>query len=55
MTDSDPKHCCPQVKVCGLTRVEEASACVQNGADAIGLVFYPKSPRNVTKDQAKEI
>jgi len=45
----------PQVKVCGLTKVDEALECVSLGADAIGCVFYPLSPRNVTDDQAKEI
>lgn len=45
----------PQVKICGLTRVDEARACAELGADAIGCVFYPKSPRHVTDDQARAI
>jgi len=45
----------PQVKICGLTTVEKAIQCVELGADAIGCVFYPKSPRNITDAQAKEI
>lgn len=45
----------PQVKVCGLTRVDEAVACAAAGAAAIGLVFYPPSPRSVTPDQARRI
>jgi len=45
----------PQVKVCGLTRVENALECIALGADAIGCVFYPKSPRHVTDDQARDI
>lgn len=45
----------PQIKVCGLTRPDEAAASVDLGADAIGLVFYPKSPRNVTNYQAADI
>jgi len=45
----------PQVKICGLTRVEQAVQCVALGADAIGCVFYPKSPRHLTDDQAGEI
>ena len=46
---------CPQVKICGLTHPHEAAQCARLGADAIGLVFFPKSPRNVTPDQAREI
>jgi phosphoribosylanthranilate isomerase len=45
----------PQIKICGLTRVDEAVKCAELGADAIGCVFYPKSPRNVTGTRAKEI
>ena len=45
----------PQVKICGLTRVEQALQCVALGADAIGCVFYPKSPRHLTNDRAREI
>jgi len=45
----------PQVKICGLTRVEQAVQCVALGADAIGFVFYPKSPRHLTDDRAEEI
>jgi phosphoribosylanthranilate isomerase len=45
----------PQIKVCGLTRVDEAVACAQAGAAAIGLVFYPPSPRYVSGHSAREI
>ena len=45
----------PQVKVCGLTRVENALECIALGADAIGCVFYPKSPRHVTDEEARDI
>lgn len=45
----------PQVKICGLTRADEALACAEAGADAIGLVFYPPSPRHVSVDAAHEI
>jgi phosphoribosylanthranilate isomerase len=45
----------PQVKICGLTTVEEALACAELGANAVGLVFYPPSPRFVTDDQAAAI
>ena len=45
----------PQVKVCGLTNQDEAAGCVSLGADAIGCVFFSKSPRNVSLSQAKKI
>ena len=45
----------PQVKVCGLTRVKNALECIALGANAIGCVFYPKSPRHVTDDEARDI
>lgn len=41
-----------RIKICGLTRVEDVQAVVAAGADAIGFVFYPKSPRYVTPEQA---
>jgi phosphoribosylanthranilate isomerase len=45
----------PQIKVCGLTLADEAVACAETGADAIGLVFYPPSPRFVSEQRAREI
>lgn len=44
-----------QIKVCGLTRIPDAVACAELGADAVGLVFYPKSPRHVSDEQARQI
>lgn len=45
----------PQIKICGLTDPQQAAECARLGADAIGLVFYPKSPRNVSIEQAAAI
>ena len=42
-------------KICGITRIEDALAAVEAGVDAIGLVFYAKSPRAVTLQQARAI
>lgn len=44
-----------RVKICGITRVSDGVAAAEAGADAIGLVFYPPSPRNVGLTQAAEI
>jgi len=44
-----------RVKICGLTRPEDARAAAMLGVDAIGLVFYPPSPRHVTIAQAQAI
>ncbi len=44
-----------RVKICGFTRVEDAVYAAQLGVDAIGLVFYPPSPRNVDINQAAKI
>ena len=44
-----------RVKICGITRAEDARSAVACGADAIGLVFYEDSPRHVTLEQARRI
>jgi phosphoribosylanthranilate isomerase len=41
-----------RIKICGLTRAQDVDAAVEAGCDAIGLVFYAKSPRAVTPAQA---
>ena len=44
-----------RIKICGITRAEDALAAIRLGADAIGLVFYPDSPRAVSIDTARRI
>ena len=44
-----------RIKICGITRVEDGLAAARAGADAIGLVFYGKSPRHVEVAQAAQI
>ena len=44
-----------KVKICGLTEADIARDAAMAGADAIGLVFYDKSPRNVDVHRAQEI
>lgn len=44
-----------RVKICGFTRPEDARTAAILGVDAMGLVFYPASPRNVTLDLARQI
>ena len=44
-----------RVKICGITRAEDAAAAVASGADAIGLVFYAPSPRAVDIPKAQAI
>jgi phosphoribosylanthranilate isomerase len=44
-----------RVKICGITRPSDARAAAEAGADAIGLVFYPPSPRYLSAERALEI
>ena len=44
-----------RIKICGLTREQDVDAAIDAGADAIGFVLYPKSPRHVTPQRAAEL
>ncbi|KJH68072.1 phosphoribosylanthranilate isomerase [Chromobacterium violaceum] len=44
-----------RIKVCGITRPEDGAEAARLGADAVGLVFYGKSPRNVSIEQARAV
>jgi len=45
----------PQIKICGLTSAREAEACARAGADAIGVISFPKSPRHIDDEQIRRI
>lgn len=47
--------CRTRIKICGITRSDDAWAAVRAGADAIGLVFYSRSPRYIDPEQAAAI
>jgi len=44
-----------KVKVCGMTSLKDALVAVEEGADAVGFIFYKKSPRSVTRKLVREI
>lgn len=44
-----------RIKICGLTRAQDVRVAVECGADAVGFVFYPRSPRAVSIGQAAEL
>ncbi|MDH4028799.1 MAG: N-(5'-phosphoribosyl)anthranilate isomerase, partial [Nitrospirota bacterium] len=45
----------PRIKICGITGLEDAFTAVDNGADALGFVFFAKSPRAVAPENARSI
>ena len=53
--EADPSVARPQIKICGLTSSSEAVACAAAGADAIGVVSYPRSPRHIDDRQMRRI
>ncbi len=44
-----------RVKICGITRPEDAALAAQLGADAVGMVFYPQARRHISPEQARAV
>lgn len=48
-------HTIEIIKICGITRLEDAQAALREGANAVGFVFWPKSPRCIDVERARAI
>ena len=44
-----------RIKICGITNLDDARLCVEAGADALGFIFVPNTPRHVTTEAAARI
>lgn len=44
-----------RVKICGMTRLADAVCAVESGVDALGFIFFPKSPRHIEAEAARDI
>ena len=49
------KGACTEIKICGITRLEDALCAAACGADAVGFIFHPASPRYMTPERARAI